>query len=192
MRKRIVLPPPEKHEVREGPPPGGPPKPSARRPRTAYGKSEGGIGLEQGRVQGVCDGKGRQLRRSGHVGWRGKRRQQSHGEENGPWLPVLTDSGGKTVRYNAVGQASCATPHFNYRCVRRSREALLPVTTFYGSQAYKDTDAYDLLPYGCQRSLDPDSPDYSRVVFNNDSACELEGLRRRSASSTRNGSTGIG
>ena len=48
------------------------------------------------------------------------------------------------------------------------------MTKFYGTQAYKNTDVHDFLPYGCQMYVDPGYPDYSRVVFNNASACKLE------------------
>ena len=48
------------------------------------------------------------------------------------------------------------------------------MTKFYGSQAYKDNDVHNFLPYGCQMYVDPGYTDYSRVVFNNVSACELE------------------
>lgn len=137
-------------------------------------KVRGGTPLSKAECKAFATAKGASY--ADHDMWAGggSAGNKATAKKMAPGCLFWTDSGGKTVRYNAVGQGSCATPHFNYRCVRRSREALLPVTKFYGGQAYKNNDVYDFLPYGCQMYVDPGSPDYSRVVFNNASACKLE------------------
>ena len=137
-------------------------------------KVRGGAALSKAECKAFATTKGASYADTGMWAGGGSAGNKATAKKMAPGCLFWTDSGGKTVRYNAVGQGSCATPHFNYRCVRRSRETLLPVTKFYGGQPYKSTDAYDFLPYGCQMYLDPDSPDYNRVVFNNASACNLE------------------
>ena len=77
------------------------------------------------------------------------------------------------VPRRAVTKAECQEAADSIRQKVRGG-TLLPVTKFYGTQAYKNTDVHDFLPYGCQMYVDPGYPDYSRVVFNNASACKLE------------------
>ena len=112
---------PKKYEVREGPPPGGHQSrvQGGRGQHTA--KGEGRDASEQGRVQGVCDSKGASYADTGMWAGGGSAGNKATAKKMAPGCLFWTDSGGKTVRYNAVGQGSCATPHFNYRCVRRSR-----------------------------------------------------------------------